>query len=98
MPTFKSHQAYLTEKLPYCFAIYDSHQMDKSKHLLIRRVKVKISGVDIIGFLVYTCQTKINIEGQQGGVETLPVSGHLGSGEPIVKPASDGRFLFFIKG
>ena len=30
----------------------------------------------------------------QGGVELLPVRGHLGSREPIVKPTLSGRFFF----
>jgi len=33
-----------------------------------------------------------------GGVEPPPVIGHLGGGEPIVKPTFSGRFFVFVKG
>jgi len=33
-----------------------------------------------------------------GGVEPLPVDGHLGSGEPIVKPTSAEVGFLFLKG
>ena len=34
---------------------------------------------------------------RRGGVEPLSVNGHLGSGEPIVKPTLKGRFLCFME-
>jgi hypothetical protein len=33
-----------------------------------------------------------------GGQELLPVAGHLGSGEPIVKPTHPGSVLWLIEG
>ena len=33
-----------------------------------------------------------------GGDEPLPVAGHLGDGEPIVKPTLEGRFNVFLAG
>ena len=30
-----------------------------------------------------------------GGIDPLPVNGHLGRGDPVVKPTLEGRSLFF---
>ena len=40
----------------------------------------------------------VDSDGMSGGAEPLPVCGHLGSGESLVKPTFRGRFFLFAEG